>query len=289
MGDGLTGNVAETSLLFSDLAFPESPRWHAGQWWFVDMHRGDLWALDPSGEATLVLAWGSAIGGIAWLPEGDLLFVDKRKRALMRRQADTGETEMYADLSALTQSYCNDMLMLPDSSVLVGTYGFNPALGEPFKKGELLAVDPEGRPHVAAEGLSFPNGMALGAGGTRLVVAETVASRLVEYTVGLSHGPLQNRRTLAKFEQYTPDGICMDALGNVWLAPLTDRTLVQVNCAGEVIRRINTQGFPLACALGGESQQTLLITSVGIPLHKMGAEDYCTSGHGLVEVIDLEA
>jgi len=289
MTEKLSSRQVETSVWFDGLAFPESPRWHDGLWWFVDMHRGEVWVASAGGEKSLMVDWGSPIGGLGWLPSGDLLFVDKHGRTLMRRDRESEQISLYADMSSLVSSYCNDLLVLPDGAALTGTYGFNPALGEPFKKAELLVIDPRGRPRLAAEGLSFPNGMVIDAARSRLVLAETLASRLVEYSSELTRGALADRRTLVKFERYQPDGICIDPLGNVWLAPLTDRELVQVNISGDIVKRVSTQGFPVACALGGVSQGTLLITSIDKPLHELAIEDYYNPSHGLVEVIDLHA
>src|SRR5206468_612051 len=95
----------------------------------------------------------------------------------------------------------------------------------------LLLVEADGGARVAADGLVFPNGMALSADGRTLLVAETYASRISAFDVA-GDGSLSNRRVWAELadrppaatfpEVFTsglllPDGIALDADGALWV------------------------------------------------------------------------
>lgn len=55
----------------------------------------------------------------------------------------------------------------------------------------------------------------------------------------------------------SPDGICLDAEGAVWLASPASREVLRVREGGEVTHRLPMPGQPVACMLGGAQRRTL--------------------------------
>ena len=66
-----------------------------------------------------------------------------------------------------------------------------------------------------ADGIDFPNGMAVTPDNTTLIIAESFARRLTAFDIA-ADGSLSNRRVWA--DGVGPDGICIDAEGAVWTA-----------------------------------------------------------------------
>ena len=65
-----------------------------------------------------------------------------------------------------------------------------------------------------ADGLAFPNGMAISTDGGMLIVAESYAERLTAYDIA-DDGTLTSSREWAATPGDRPDGICLDADGAV--------------------------------------------------------------------------
>ncbi len=192
--------------LASGLTFPEGPRWRDGKLWFSDFYSRGVYAVDLAGHCDRMVDIPNQPSGLGWLPGGDLLIVSMVDQKVLRW--DRQSVHIHADLSGLARFHCNDMLVMPDGSAYVGNFGFNPADEAPSET-VLIRLDPEGRASIAAEGLAFPNGMALINEGRTLVVAESVAKCLTAFDIA-TDGTLDNRRVLARTPDCQPDGICTD-------------------------------------------------------------------------------
>jgi sugar lactone lactonase YvrE len=162
--------------------------------------------------------------------------------------------------------------MLVDSRgrAYVGHHGFDFFGGAAPQPASLLLVEPDGTVREVADGLTFPNGMALTADARTLVVAESFAARLSAFDVA-ADGSLGARRDWAMLTGHTPDGICLDDTGAAWLgSPLTGEFL-HVREGGEVLERLSAgEGrWAVACALGGNDGHTLYLLSAATTLEGM--------------------
>jgi sugar lactone lactonase YvrE len=196
--------------------------------------------------------------GLGWLPGGDLLVVSMVRRALLR--VDGGAPTVHADLAPLTRYRANDLVVDAVGRAYVSSFGFDLEGGAPPEPTALLRVDPDGRVHVAARDVVFPNGMVLSPDGGTLVVAETYAARLTAFDVA-ADGSLSGRRVFADLPGVAPDGICLDAEGQVWVATARSPEVLRVRDGGEVTARVavGTGALSYACALGGDDGRTLFV------------------------------
>ena len=253
-----TGDNQHSEPLVEGLAFPEAPRWHQGRLWFTDQHASAVYAVSPDGVLDLIARTDDLPGGLGWQADGTPLIVYMTRRQIMR--LDHGRLVPFADLAAHASFHCNDMLVDQTGRAYVGNFGYDLHGGAPIGPAELLLVSPDGGIEVAAEDLIFPNGCALSPDGHTLLVAETFAHRITAFDVD-SNGRLDNRRTWADLDPHTPDGICLDAEGALWIASPGTRALLHVNAGGAVIGGCETLGTPYACMLGGADRRTLYICS----------------------------
>jgi sugar lactone lactonase YvrE len=148
----------------------------------------------------------------------------------------------------------------------VGNFGF--ALDEELKArgvesviaqhttAKLARVDPDGRTHVAAEEMHFPNGSVITPDGRTMIVAETLAMRLTAFDIG-TDGTLSNRRVWATLGMRAPDGICLDANGHVWIANAIAPECVLFAPGGAIVATVQTEQPCFACMLGGPDRRTL--------------------------------
>jgi sugar lactone lactonase YvrE len=237
--------------------FLESPRWHEERLWVADWGTHEALRIDPEGGVEVMARTASFPMCIEHLPNGRLLIVDSAKRRLARLEPD-GVLSLHADLSGLSDRSVigNDIVVDGRGNIYVNDVNYDFPGGE-FRPGWVALVTPDGQVRRVAEELFFPNGMAVTADNSTLIVAESHGGRLTAFDIE-ENGDLTHRRVWAKVEG-PPDGICIDAEGCVWYADVPNRRCVRVAEGGQVIQTVETDRGAFSCALGGPGRQTLYI------------------------------
>ncbi|HUA28906.1 MAG TPA: SMP-30/gluconolactonase/LRE family protein [Streptosporangiaceae bacterium] len=128
-----------------------------------------------------------------------------------------------------------------------GSIGFCFPAGQ-FAPSLIALVTPDGAAREVADGLAFPNGLAISPDGATLIVAESCGSRLTACDIGRG-GALGGRRTWADTSGGHPDGICADSEGAVWYADVGSRRCVRVREGGEVLDIVSLDWGAFAWAL----------------------------------------
>jgi len=260
--------MTRARILADGLYFGEGPRWHDGRLWFSDFYDHRVKSLDASGAVRTELEIDDQPSGLGWLPDGRLLVVAMHRRQLLR--IDPDGVKVHADLSGVATFHTNDMVVDSSGRAYVGNFGFrlDQAVRERGVESvladhpttQLARVDPDGKVHVAASDMHFPNGMVITPDGRTLIVAETLAMRLTAFDIG-PDGGLSNRRVWATLGMRAPDGICLDANGHIWVANAIAPECVLVAPGGEIVARVETAEPCYACMLGGDDRRTLYIMS----------------------------
>jgi sugar lactone lactonase YvrE len=120
-------------------------------------------------------------------------------------------------------------------------------------------IDPAGAVRTVASGLGAPNGMVISPNGQVLIAAEFAAQRLISFQID-RYGSLSGPRVWAALpEGCTPDGICLDQAGTVWLAWADTDRVMRVAEGGEVLAAVTCRQRAFACMLGGIDRRTLYI------------------------------
>jgi len=231
------------------LRFPESIRWRDGRVWLCNWGTGEILAVTIDGEREVVarLAPQTLPFSIDWLPDGRLLIIDGPRRLLLRQEPD-GALDAVADLTGLGSAPFNELVVDAHANAYVN--------GGP---GSVVCVRPDGSLRQVADGLQWPNGMALVDDGRTLVVADSHAEQLVAFQVAVD-GTLSDRRVWAELE-HAPDGICADTDGAVWVASVPGRHCLRVREGGDVLSKVTADRGCFACMLGGEDGRTLFIAA----------------------------
>ena len=245
-----------TYVVVNGLVFPESPRWHEGRFWFTDQFTGRVMTLTLDGVLETRATLPEPAGGLGWLPDGTTLVVGMTGRQIYRL-GDQGP-ETYVSLSGLAADRCNDLLVDAQGGAYMGNFGYDLYGGAPRVSTKLIRVDPDRRARVVGGPLVFPNGMAMTPDGATLIVAETFGHRLSSFSVS-PDGELGQHRTWANLGPGTPDGICLDAEGALWVASPLTRELLRVREGGAVVDSVHTFGTPYACTLGGPDRSILYV------------------------------
>jgi len=282
----------DATVAHGGLCFGEVPRWHGGRLWFCDFYRHGIFSLGDDGERREHTI-DSQPSGLGWRDDGTLLVVSMTDHKVLAIDRD-GAVREHADIAEHCGYWANDMVVAPNGTAYVGNFGFDfdawfqihgipGLLGEsPIPSTNLVVLAPDGSVAQVVPDLTFPNGMVLDDDLRTLIVAETLASRLSAFDVA-SDGTLSNRRVFAQLSLVFPDGICLDAEGQVWVANAASPECVRVAEGGEVTARVATSQPAYACMLGGAERTTLHVMTAPTSM----AEDLIGTHDGKVEVAEV--
>ncbi len=239
-------SAPEVHTLLTGVAMGESPRWHEGRLWFSDWGAQEIVAVDVAGnrEVAVRVPFGLPFC-IDWLPDGRLLVVSGREGLLMRKEADR-RLATHADLRGLGGGW---------NEIVVDGRGNTYINGGP---GIIALIAPDGSVRQVADGLAFPNGMAVTPDNSTLIIAESHGRRLTAFEIA-ADGGLLNRRVWADLGSGVPDGICIDADNAVWYGDVPNKCCVRVREGGEVLQTIHLDRGCFACMLGGVANRTLFL------------------------------
>jgi len=258
----------------SGMVWGEGPRWRNGALWLSDTQGSKLWT-DASGAWTAT-ELKSVSNGLWFLPDGRLVAAMMTEHRIGLWTGAGWDT--YADLSHLKPGPLGDLVGDGKGNLYVDDVAYALHKGEQPRPGRLLFVGADRTTRVAAEDLSFPNGLAFLDNGETLVVAETTAQRLSSFRVD-ERGDLHDRKIHADIAalvgpQAAPDGMWPTRDG-IWVATLGGHAVALLR-DGELVRSIDTgAGFPIACC--ADNQSRLLVTIAD------------TAGHPLMEAISRKA
>jgi len=259
----------------------ESPRWHGDRLYFSDWSAGEVIAVDLAGHSEVIAHVDSLPLCTAWLPDGRLVIVSSAAGRLLRREPG-GSLVTHADLG--TPGW-NDIVVDGRGNAYVNRAGFNPMAGEEFRPGFVHLVTADGSVRQVADDIAFPNGMAVTADNSTLIVADSYRHCLVAFDIG-SGGGLSGRRVWADLGDGVPDGICTDAQHAVWYADVPGQRCIRVAEGGTVLQTVELDRGGFACALGGPGMATLFI--VAAEWRGMAKSELVAPGSGQVLALDVD-
>jgi sugar lactone lactonase YvrE len=258
--------MTQSTTLIDGLYFGEAPRWHAGRLWYSDFYDKTVKSVDLQGDTKLEVQLDEQPSGLGWLPDGRLLVVGMQSLTLKRLEKNG--LVAHADLSEYSKHLCNDMVVDKQGNAYVGNFGFNldqemqlrgvEGVLASHPKANIVRVTPEGEVSIATGDMSFPNGSVITPDGKTLIVAETLGLCLSAFDIA-ENGELINRRVWAHTGARVPDGICMNADGNIWIANAVSNECALLAQGGEVLEIVNTSQNCYACMLGGDDGKTLFM------------------------------
>jgi sugar lactone lactonase YvrE len=214
-------------------------------------------AVDLDGKSEVITRVEALPFSIDWLPDGPLLIT--AGQLLLRLEPD-GSLVTHADLSELSDYGWNEIVIDGRGNSYINGAGFDLMAGEDFAPGCVALLTPDGSARRVAEGIAFPNGMAVTPDNSTLIVAESYGKKLTAFDIA-AEGGLSSGRVWAELGDGVPDGICIDAEGAVWYADVPNRRCVRVREGGEVLRTFDLDRGCFACMLGGEDGRTLFMVA----------------------------
>jgi sugar lactone lactonase YvrE len=271
----------EVRVLVSGRGLVESPRWQGDRLYFSDWSAGQVLSVDLDGRGEVVATVKSLPLCTAFMPDGRLVIVSSADGQLLRREPN-GSLVTHANLG---QPGWNDIVIDGRGNAYVNRAGFNPIAGEEFRPGFVHLVCTDGSVRQVADDIAFPNGMAVTADNSTLIVADSYRHNLVAFNID-GDGDLSNRRIWAHLGDGVPDGICADQQDAVWYADVPNQRCVRVAEGGRSVQTVELDRGGFACMLGGPGRSTLFM--VAATWQGMTSSEVVAPGSGQVLALDVD-
>jgi sugar lactone lactonase YvrE len=130
----------------------------------------------------------------------------------------------------------------------------------------MYRLEPDGTATVAFDGATISNGLQWSLDGTQAFYVDTPTHRVDVFDYSAADGTFDDRRTFADLSAFdgAPDGMTIDAEGGLWVAFWGGGVIRRLEPGtGAVTAEVEIEGatHTSACAFGGESLDTLYITT----------------------------
>jgi sugar lactone lactonase YvrE len=256
----------------------EGPVWDAprDRLLWVDINAGAVHAGVLDGdriEARDRFTIGGTAGAVACSAAGELLVAGARH--LYTIGVDGTVTRRQQVVPDDRVARLNDGKCDPAGRFLVGSMTLDEHRG-----GEvLLRVDHDGRVAVLDDDLSLSNGIGWSPDGTVLYHADSLQRMVWSRGYDTATGAVGERRELVHLDDGSPDGMCVDVQGNIWLAVWG---AAQVRCYSPSGTQLATIEVPAlntsSVAFVGPDRDLLMITSASEQLSAAQLATYPDSG-----------
>jgi gluconolactonase len=238
---------------------------HAGNGYLSEDNR--IVRFTPDGNSSTWAETG-APNGHRVLADGTHLVCDASKHAVLHLAADGKPLDPAAtECDGKPLRGPNDLAL---DTANGGFYFTDPAdSDEKNPDGTVHYVDSKGKTQLVDKGLAYPNGIVLVPGGKLLYVGESKHNRVLAYDV-VAPGKVANRRVLVDLPakdaaagqvDNQPDGMCLDAAGNLYVAHYGMKQVQVIGPDGKILARYPGGNLTTSnVAFGGPKMDQLYVT-----------------------------
>jgi gluconolactonase len=223
---------------------------------------GQVYRIDPAGKVEQIATLGSFNGGIAFPPADDALLVCNPARGLVRVER-SGKFEVFATHAGEHKLICPNFPVFDASGNLYVTDS-----GQWKKRnGRLLRFTPDGSGQTLAHPFGYANGLALSADEKTLYMVESDADRVVRFELR-ADGSVGEPKIFAENVGRLPDGLALDAAGNLYASCYASDDIHRITPAGEKQLFAHDRwaillSRPTNMAFGGDEMDTMYIANLG--------------------------
>jgi len=240
----------------------EGPLWHPVEQrvYWTDIDTGRLFHYDPNTDAHGVIYQGPKVGGFTLQEDGSLLLFMDSGAVRVWRDGAFGETIHDEILDERTTRF-NDVIADPMGRVFCGT------MPNADRLGRLYRMDHSGELTIVRDGVGCSNGMGFTTDLTTMYYTDTAARTIFRFAYNAEDGAISDETVFVRVAegQGGPDGLTLDADGNVWSARWGGGCLV---ChAAKDSRELHRIPFPVpkvsSAIFGGPDLTDLYVTTAG--------------------------
>ncbi len=246
-------------------ALGEGPFWdtvHQRLLW-SDIYASTIYSFDrASGEKT-VFRTGDMVFGLIQHRNGGLVVTGATGMHYVRDGEAARPIVTEFDGQAL---FLNDSIADAKGRVYSGTVYWGP--NGLVKRGHLFLVDVDGSARIVDSGMGMSNGLGFSPDNKTLYFTDSYDHVIYAYDVDSETGSLSNKRVFVKVARNDglPDGLTVDAEGNVWSALWFGGRVVCYDPEGKIKTSIELPIRQVASLMfGGRDLDELYITSSSVP------------------------
>ena len=238
----------------------EGPLWHpleACLYW-LDIEAGMLFRYHPHNDQIETFSLGKRAGCFAFRQKGGLIIATENGLAYWDQ--NHGLSANFIDLyPSGAANMMNDGRVDAAGSFWVGSKG-------PTGSSALFRLDPDGVVSTILEGVTISNGIDWSPDNRYCYYVDSGAATLYRYRFNLEQGILYAPEVFFQPSEMartsTPDGLCVDRAGNIWVAIWDGGCVLQLSPEGEVLQEVRLPvSRPTSLTFGGEDLCDLYITS----------------------------
>lgn len=240
----------------------EGVMWHPleRRVYWVDIPSGRIFRFEPASGRHEQVYQGAAVGGLTIQPDGALLLFCARGTVLHWR--DGVVSTIIDEIADEREARFNDVIADPAGRVFCGT------MASPTHPGRLYRLDPDRSLTVVLEDIQVPNGMGFTPDQRQLYFTDTMRRVIRRFDYDRVTGHLTSPHDFARVPETAgeglPDGMTVDAAGDVWSARWDGRTLVRYAPDGRERARLALPAMKVAsAAFGGDNYDDLYVITAG--------------------------
>lgn len=132
-----------------------------------------------------------------------------------------------------------------------------------------------------AQNYTAANGLGWSPCNQHFYIIDTVPQHLYRYDFDLVNGEISNKTLLIDFNEMTgkPDGMCVDSLGNIWVAMWDGWSVLVFDSQGKALHTIDVPMPKATCiTFGGDKLDTAFITTSSFGLDETSITQYPLAG-----------
>jgi sugar lactone lactonase YvrE len=248
----------ELELLAWGFGLVEGPRTDAsGTLYFSDATKGGVFRRRRDGTVEDLVPDRRMVGGLALHADGGFLMSGRD----VTHWRD-GETRVVWRDDAI--KHWNDLQPDAEGRVVVGSVRTDLfAEGAEKVPGECYRIELDGTATVLYGDVEVSNGIGFSPDGRTLYHSDSTTKGVWAHDVA-EDGSVSNRRHLgrAAFERGIPDGMCVDADGNLWVAHVGGRRVAKLSPAGDLVDEVPVPAKAVtSVAFGGPDHDELYIVT----------------------------
>jgi gluconolactonase len=248
----------QLELLASGYGLVEGPRSDAANnLYFTDIPRGFVYRRTPDGTIETLVSGRNMIGGLALHADGG--FVMSGPTVAHWRDGDVRVLLQVDGVNAF-----NDLQ--PDQACRIYAGAIRSDLNDLKAEkvpGECYRISPGGGVEQLYGDVEVSNGIGFSPDGRTLYHVDSTTKGIWVHDVA-DDGSVSNRRHIgrAAFERGIPDGMCVDADGNLWVAHVGGRRVVKLSPAGDELDQIPVPAKAVtSVAFGGPDLDDMYIVT----------------------------
>ena len=236
--------AGEIKVINDKSGFPEGPLWHEDKLYYVEYGSQTVKTWDGKQNQEFWKMDGCGPSAIAAHPSGDFLVTCYDSGSIARISAEGKTIAQYKqDKGGRSFQGPNDFAGDKKGGMYFTASG--PWESDPIV-GMVFYINPKGEILQVADDLHYANGIALSDDGKTLFLAESEASRVIQFKVQ-PDGSLTDRRLFVRIGQVDPDsgsyaypdGLKLDSKGNLYIGQYSKGRIVVVSPDRKLVKTID--------------------------------------------------